>query len=79
MATTSVSFGKLEILKMENKESLPIPSTWGLNKEGQETTDLKEVIDQGSLLPLGGSEQSCGYKGYGLIFLGSYFPLSFIF
>lgn len=32
----------------------------------QETHNPREVIDGGGLLPLGGSELSSGYKGYGL-------------
>lgn len=74
MATTTVSFGKLEILRMQNKESLPMPSTWGADRNGKATNDLREAFEgQGSLFPLGGSEQSGGYKGYGLMFLGYFF------
>lgn len=35
-------------------------------KPTQATTDPKKVLDGGGLLPLGGSEEQGGYKGYGL-------------
>ena len=37
-----------------------------MDKEGQDTEDPREVLDDGGLLYLGGSEETGGYKGYGL-------------
>lgn len=63
MATSMVSSGKLEIAHLKNQ---PIPEGWALNKHGKPTTDPKEMLDDGSLLPLGGTELYSGYKGFGL-------------
>ena len=72
MATSSVALGKLEIWQLKNSESLPMPSTWGANKDGFATTDSRDVLGGGGgLFPLGGSEEAGGYKGYGLMFLGN--------
>jgi LDH2 family malate/lactate/ureidoglycolate dehydrogenase len=56
MATTVVARGAI-ILAAKKGET--IPSTWGLNKEGEPTTSAKEA-NEGALLPLG------GHKGFGL-------------
>lgn len=63
MATSSVAVGKIEL---QNVKKEPIPSGWGADSTGKETHDPKKVLDDGGLLPLGGSELSGGYKGYGL-------------
>ncbi len=56
MATSVVPRGAV-LLKAKKGE--PIPATWGIDKEGESTTDPKEVL-AGALLPLG------GHKGFGL-------------
>jgi L-2-hydroxycarboxylate dehydrogenase (NAD+) len=33
------------------------------------SSDPKEIIENGGLFPLGGDENSSGYKGYGLTFM----------
>ncbi|XP_050418339.1 uncharacterized oxidoreductase YjmC [Patella vulgata] len=64
MATTAVALGKVEIKHVMGQ---PIPPTWGVDNEGQVTTDPKAVfLEDGGLLPLGGTEETGGYKGYGL-------------
>ncbi|XP_070561658.1 uncharacterized oxidoreductase YjmC-like isoform X1 [Ptychodera flava] len=63
MATSGVALGKVEIC--DRKESA-IPNGWGVDAEGKKTNDPKAVINGGGLLPLGGAEESSGYKGYGL-------------
>ncbi|KAJ8311306.1 hypothetical protein KUTeg_011142 [Tegillarca granosa] len=60
MATTSVALGKLE---MQDRKGEPIPPGWAVDQDGKETRDAKNFH---GLLPLGGVEQSSGYKGYGL-------------
>jgi len=67
MATSAVAFGKVEI---NDRKSLPIPNTWGADKDGHATTNPKDITTGGGgLFPLGGPEESSGYKGYGLMFL----------
>lgn len=56
MATSVVARGAI-ILAAKKGET--IPSTWGLNREGEPTTDAK-AANEGALLPLG------GHKGFGL-------------
>ncbi|NLY21220.1 MAG: Ldh family oxidoreductase [Tissierellia bacterium] len=56
MATSLVPRGKVEVFEREGKEA---PIGWGINKEGLNTTDPKEILE-GTLLPVGGP------KGYGM-------------
>ena len=39
---------------------------WGVDGNGDATTDPQKVMDGGGLCPLGGVEMTGGYKGYGL-------------
>jgi ureidoglycolate dehydrogenase (NAD+) len=57
MATSTVPFGK--ILNAKSKGEM-IPAGWAVNSTGQPTTNPKEVVNGGSLYPVGGP------KGYGL-------------
>ncbi|XP_077986703.1 putative oxidoreductase YjmC [Glandiceps talaboti] len=63
MATSSVACGRIEL---NDRKEIPIPNGWGVDSKGKETNDPKAVLDGGGLLPVGGSEESSGYKGYGL-------------
>ncbi|XP_031638988.1 uncharacterized protein LOC116351078 [Contarinia nasturtii] len=63
MATSAVAFGKVEL---QRRKQLPITSGWALDKDGDVTTDAKKAFEAGMLLPLGGLEETSGYKGYGL-------------
>lgn len=63
MATTAVAVGKIEV-QMHKDE--PIPEGWALGPDGKLTTDSKVAFDTANLLPLGGLEETSGYKGYGL-------------
>jgi LDH2 family malate/lactate/ureidoglycolate dehydrogenase len=56
MATSVVARGAI-ILAAKKGET--IPPTWGLNKDGEPTTDAR-AANEGALLPLG------GHKGFGL-------------
>ncbi|XP_062593563.1 uncharacterized oxidoreductase YjmC-like [Saccostrea cucullata] len=60
MATSSVALGKIEI---QDRKNLPLPPGWAVDADGNETYDPKKIK---GLLPLGGKEESSGYKGYGL-------------
>ncbi|KAL5007671.1 hypothetical protein ScPMuIL_016477 [Solemya velum] len=60
MATTAVAYGKVQI---RNRTGQTIPEGWAMDGEGKETQDGEAVR---GLYPLGGKEQTGGYKGYGL-------------
>jgi LDH2 family malate/lactate/ureidoglycolate dehydrogenase len=66
MATSIVSFGKIQLHKKSGQD---IPKGWAINQQGELTDQPDEVIDGGSLLPLGGPAELRGYKGYGLSIL----------
>jgi L-2-hydroxycarboxylate dehydrogenase (NAD+) len=70
MATSVISRGKTEVYEKINQ---PMPTGWGLDRNGRETRDAKEIDYAlknklfGGLLPLGGAlETFGGHKGYGL-------------
>lgn len=50
-------------LKIFNRKGMKLPHGWGADKEGQETDDPNKVLNGGGLLPLGGADESGGYKG----------------
>ncbi|KAK3603644.1 hypothetical protein CHS0354_017361 [Potamilus streckersoni] len=60
MATTAVALGKVEIA---HRKGEPIPPGWAIDSSGKETLDPSECE---CLFPLGGTEKTSGYKGYGL-------------
>ncbi|XP_070564184.1 uncharacterized oxidoreductase YjmC-like [Ptychodera flava] len=66
MATSTAAIGKVEF---HDRKGVDIPNGWGADSRGIETNNPKAVLDGGGLMPLGGSEQSSGYKGYGLALL----------
>ena len=59
--------------KVDECSQWQIPRGWAVDKGGVETQTPSEVVPEGGLLPLGGSEASGGYKGYGLAMLVSSF------
>merc|ERR1711935_661444 len=63
MATTTVALGKVEV---ERRKGNQIPSGWAVNNKGEPTTNPDECWNGGGLMPLGGMEQTGGYKGFGL-------------
>ncbi|KAK7494939.1 hypothetical protein BaRGS_00013818 [Batillaria attramentaria] len=63
MATTAVALGKIEL---NDRKGLEIPVGWGCDSSGKACTDPKPVVATGGLMPLGGTEECSGYKGYGL-------------
>jgi LDH2 family malate/lactate/ureidoglycolate dehydrogenase len=73
MATSTVSYGKVEVY---GREGRALPMGWALDETGAGTTDATRVMDNlerrkgaggGGLLPLGGiGELLGGHKGYGL-------------
>ncbi|XP_041652060.1 uncharacterized oxidoreductase YjmC-like [Cheilinus undulatus] len=63
MATSAVALGKVELY---DRRKDPIPEGWGCDATGKLSTDPKKVLNGGGLVPIGGSEETGGYKGYGL-------------
>ncbi|XP_057381229.1 uncharacterized oxidoreductase YjmC-like isoform X1 [Daphnia carinata] len=62
MATCTVAVGKIEL---QRRKGLPIPEGWAIDTDGKITTSA-DVAMKGCLMPLGGAEETSGYKGYGL-------------
>ncbi|KAL3995584.1 Malate/L-lactate dehydrogenase family protein [Acanthocheilonema viteae] len=63
MATTTAAIGKVELAARKEQT---VPDTWGVKKDGCVSNDPTEILSGGGLLPLGGTELTGGYKGYGL-------------
>ncbi len=62
MATSTIPRGRIEVAARRG-ESLPVG--WAIGPDGRPATTPDAAI-AGALLPLGGLEETCGYKGYGL-------------
>ncbi|CAE7666040.1 mdh [Symbiodinium sp. CCMP2456] len=63
MATSTVPVGKIEVCHRKEQE---IPPGWGVDRAGAPTNNPTEVLAGGGLTPVGGLEETAGYKGYGL-------------
>ncbi len=63
MATSIVPVGKITVFE---RAGLEIPYGWGIDGSGQVSTDPEKVFHGGALMPLGGTAEMRGYKGYGL-------------
>ncbi|KAK3927164.1 Malate dehydrogenase [Frankliniella fusca] len=63
MATTAAALGKIE---MQRRRGEPLPPGWAQGPDGAVTTDAELAYKTQCLMPLGGAEDSSGYKGYGL-------------
>ncbi|KAM9495185.1 LOW QUALITY PROTEIN: putative oxidoreductase YjmC [Clarias gariepinus] len=63
MATSAAAIGKVEL---HARNSCLIPEGWGCDANGLPCSDPQAVLSGGGLLPVGGSEMTGGYKGYGL-------------
>jgi L-2-hydroxycarboxylate dehydrogenase (NAD+) len=63
MATTAIPLGKVEIAARMGKSLRP---GLAVDANGQVTTDPAAAYPGGTLLPLGGTAETAGYKGYGL-------------
>ncbi len=68
MATSTVPIGRV---KLHEKKGILIPLGWGVDDTGEVTDDPKKVQSggPGALMPLGGTVEMRGYKGYGLALL----------
>ena len=63
MATSAVAYGKIENARRANT---PLAPGLALDEHGAPTTDPHAAR---TLMPLGGEQATCGYKGYGLAVL----------
>jgi L-2-hydroxycarboxylate dehydrogenase (NAD+) len=63
MATSTVAWGKVEIRARTGE---PLPIGWALDSEGLPTTDPLRAKAAEALMPLGGTADTSGYKGYAL-------------
>ena len=72
MATATAAANKVRVHELKGK---PLPPGWVLDGSGAPVTDATAATDilfrraansGGGLAPLGGAEQTAGYKGYGL-------------
>ncbi len=63
MATTTVAGGKIANAARDN---VPIPTTWALGRDGLPTTDAREALEAGLMLPLGATKEGSAHKGSGL-------------
>jgi LDH2 family malate/lactate/ureidoglycolate dehydrogenase len=61
MATSATAYGKIEIALRTGK---PIPDGWAIDSDGHATTRPQQMIDGGALVPLGGTRENGGHKGY---------------
>jgi L-2-hydroxycarboxylate dehydrogenase (NAD+) len=66
MATSIVPIGRVTVYQKAEKE---IPMGWGIDQNGQVTSNPTAVLEGGALMPLGGIDLMRGYKGYGLALL----------
>jgi LDH2 family malate/lactate/ureidoglycolate dehydrogenase len=63
MATSSITWGRLLVDARRGHE---LADGVGLDSAGLVTTSPAAVLADGALIPLGGGEETAGYKGYGL-------------
>lgn len=61
VTTSAMAFGKVEHAARKGQ---PIPEGCAVDRDGRMTTDPREMLDGGALLPLGGDFQHGGHKGY---------------
>lgn len=60
-ASSAVAYGKVEIARRKGEK---VPAGWCIDKDGYPTCEPAEMMEGGALLPLGGSEEGSGHKGY---------------
>lgn len=66
MATSAVTWGRLLVAE---RRGARVPDGVAIDREGLPTTSPAAALAGGALLPLGGIEETAGYKGYGLALL----------
>jgi LDH2 family malate/lactate/ureidoglycolate dehydrogenase len=63
MATSTITWGRLLVAARRGQE---VASGVAMDSEGRLTSSPSAALADGALLPLGGVEETAGYKGYGL-------------
>lgn len=63
MATSGIPLGKVEVA---SRKEVPLPPGLAVDSQGRPTTNPNDMLEGGGLLPLGGTRESGGHKGYGL-------------
>jgi LDH2 family malate/lactate/ureidoglycolate dehydrogenase len=63
MATSSAAIGKIKLALYAGR---PIPEGWAVDAQGQPLTDPAIAFKDRRLVPLGGTRELGGHKGYGL-------------
>lgn len=53
-------------IEFQKRKGQPIPEGWAQGPDGNLTTDAELALQTNCLMPVGGSEVTSGYKGYGL-------------
>ena len=68
MATSVVPIGRIKVYEKKGEK---IPMGWGIDDDGRITDDPTQIKSggPGALMPLGGTDNMRGYKGYGLALL----------
>lgn len=62
MATSTITRGRIEVAARRGET---LPAGWAIDEAGRPAVTPDAAL-AGSLLPLGGAEETAGYKGYGL-------------
>ena len=63
MATSSAAIGKIKLALYAGR---PIPEGWAVDAQGRPLTDAEAAFKDRRLVPLGGTRELGGHKGYGL-------------
>lgn len=61
VTTSAMAFGKVEHAARKGE---PIPEGCAIDRDGRMTTDPREMLDGGALLPLGSDRERGAHKGY---------------
>jgi LDH2 family malate/lactate/ureidoglycolate dehydrogenase len=61
MATSATAYGKIEVALRAGE---PIPEGWAIDNDGHAATWPEQMIDGGALVPLGGTRDKGGHKGF---------------
>jgi L-2-hydroxycarboxylate dehydrogenase (NAD+) len=61
MATSATAYGKIEIALRAGQA---IPEGWAIDRDGRPATQPQQMIDGGALVPLGGTRDQGGHKGF---------------
>ncbi|KPJ10482.1 Malate dehydrogenase [Papilio machaon] len=66
LSTLDYGVSYVDVIEMQLRKGEPIPKWWAQGPDGKETTDAALAYETQCLMPLGGAENTSGYKGFGL-------------